>query len=27
MFVPPSATDRQVEQIADIAKGARFVGG
>jgi hypothetical protein len=27
MFVPPSATDRQVDQIADIVQGARFVGG
>jgi hypothetical protein len=27
MFVPPSATHRQVEQIADIVQGARFVGG
>lgn len=27
MFVPPSATDRQVEGITDILRGARFVGG
>ena len=27
MFVPPSATDRQVEQIADIVQDARFVEG
>jgi hypothetical protein len=27
VFVPPSATHRQVEKIADIAQGVRFVGG
>jgi len=27
MFVPPSATDRQVHQMAQIVEGARFVGG
>ena len=27
MFVPPSATDRQVEQIAAIVQDARFVEG
>ena len=27
MFVPPSATDRQVDQIAEIVQGAHFVKG